>query len=777
MTAFEWAPLYTASLYAGLGVGLLLLVLLARRIARSPAARRGPLLLLRLALLAVLVVVLLNPVRVSEARLPSRPPEVVYLVDCSRSMALDRPTSRLNQVKRALRDARNYLPTDSPLKISLYRFGDQLAAATGADELQPTEEATRLLAALERLPARFEDGRPGGVVVFSDGRATETTGFDEIAAGYRRLGVPVHVFPVGDSRIIGDVAIQEVIAPRDAPAGSRVPVRVHLRSRGYADRRTEVRIRAQGDPNRPPLATLPITLSDGAQTHELLITHGGGDGRLAVEVPPFEGEAIRENNQVPFQIGARKPKIRVLYMEGSTRGNTPGVNEYHWIQDALTEDPNIECVSMEVDNQYAHQPRLYRIHDPNRGFPTTREELFSYDIVICSDISRGAFTQDQLNWTVELVAQRGGGFVMIGGHTSFGAGDWGNTVWDGLIPVDMSRQPLSAQGFPYADQTFNVRVPPEAERHPIWRIVDDPVRNREVLARMPPFTGTNLIQRLKPAATLLGLSDRPIQVVGIMPVFACESYGKGRTFAMATDSTYSWGTQFEMTWGEGDNRYFRKFWRNVIQWLAENSAGGNRRLRVETDKLIYRPGQPIKVNARAYDDRLEETTGYRVVARLRPGTPTAPNAEPPAPIQEATLVARTDERQYETELACPPLRLVPVAADSPLAPFRRATLDVTAYNGNKVAAQTTLDVQVLDDPIEFENPQPDPGRLEEIAAASGGRVLHTPEELAQVLGSITTVPGEVVVHKAPLWDNPLLWAVLVALLTVEWGLRRWWGLA
>src|SRR5262249_24881038 len=137
-------------------------------------------------------------------------------------------------------------------------------------------------------------------------------------AGYRRLGVPVHVFPVGDTRIIGDVAIQEVIAPRDAPAGSRVPIRVHLRSRGYADRRTEVRIRAQGDPNRSPLATLPITLNDGTQTCELLISHGTGDGRLVVEVPPFEGEAIRENNQVPFQIGARKPKIRVIYMEGST---------------------------------------------------------------------------------------------------------------------------------------------------------------------------------------------------------------------------------------------------------------------------------------------------------------------------------------------------------------------------------------------------------------------------------------------------------------------------
>ena len=71
-----------------------------------------------------------------------------------------------------------------------------------------------------------------------------------------------------------------------------------------------------------------------------------------------------------------------------------------------------------------------------------------------------------------------------------------------------------------------------------------------------------------------------------MPVFAAQTYGRGRTFAMATDSTVAWGTDFEKSWGEGDNRYFRKFWRNVVRWLAEGSAGSNRRLRVESDKVV-----------------------------------------------------------------------------------------------------------------------------------------------------------------------------------------------
>jgi hypothetical protein len=110
-----------------------------------------------------------------------------------------------------------------------------------------------------------------------------------------------------------------------------------------------VRIRLQTGPNRPPLATLPITLHDGSQTHKLRVdqrTSGvNAEARkLVAEVPPLRGEAVEDNYRVAFTIGPRKQKVRVIYMEG-----TPN-NEYHWVRDALAEDPNIECVAMEVNH-------------------------------------------------------------------------------------------------------------------------------------------------------------------------------------------------------------------------------------------------------------------------------------------------------------------------------------------------------------------------------------------------------------------------------------------
>ena len=126
---------------------------------------------------------------------------------------------------------------------------------------------------------------------------------------------------------------------------------------------------------------------------------------MVVEVLPLPGEAVAENNRVEFQIASKSNKIRVIYMEGSPDP------EYAFIRDALIESPDIECVAMSVDAQMNSQQTLHRIQDPSKGYPTTREELLSYDVVICSDISKSAFTPQQIEWTVELVAKRGGGFA------------------------------------------------------------------------------------------------------------------------------------------------------------------------------------------------------------------------------------------------------------------------------------------------------------------------------------------------------------------------------
>ncbi len=767
----QWSTSHAAWLFVATAGVLLALLWLARHFASAPSARRFLLLVLRACVFGLLLFILGNPVQVSEAKLPARVPGVIQLVDVSRSMGLDSPQSRLAQVQQTLNLSLQLTQAgQNKVRLSTFRFGKESEPLTGP--LQPRDDATRLLEALEDLPARFGEDLPKGVIVFSDGRSTDeiaSNTWNELAAGFKALGVPLHVFPVGNPNVSGDVAIRDVIAPRSVPPGVKVPVKVVVGSVGCAGERAEILIRSTGfEPTI--LARLPITLTDTDKTYDLTVESDRATESLVpliVEVPARPTEAFVQNNQVALKLLSRNPKLRVIYMEG-TLGN-----EYRWIRDALVEDPNIECLVLEVNAQYAQTPTLHRVTDPSRGYPTTREELFSYDVVLCSDINRVSFTPEQLQWTHELVSQRGGGFAMIGGNTSFGAGNWDQTIWDGMIPVDMSGR---QQGYGTIwNVNFQFQVPAETESHPVWRIVDDPRKNHEILQRIPPFYGTNRTDRVKPAATVLANSSVPLDGSGIIPVLTCQSFGKGRSVAFSPDSTVDWGRDFERLWGEaGDNRYFRKFWRNVVRWLGENSAGANRQLRLETDKLLYRPGEPIVLTALAFDEQQIATNKYRLVARLQ--APALPNAVQGAWLgNEEPLSPDPQNQSYSTRLESPAFEQVPANAAA-TSGHRMANIVVTAFDGDRQVAQTSVDFQILDDSPEYRDPRPDLALLTDLANTSGGQVLHTPQELANLLNSFPVVPGESAVFKTPLWDRAWVWLLLFGLLAAEWIVRRAWGL-
>jgi hypothetical protein len=466
--SMTWSHPYDTRFCLTFAAGLLALVFLAFRLGSRHSARSKSIIALRAAELAVLILIVLNPIKIERVERPGPLPSAIFLIDESRSMSLEAPNSRSEAVETMIRRGESMVPAERHPAIQKYGFGRDLYALSGERRAgrQPPADQTRLSQALEELATRFEDKPPFAVFVFSDGRSTEPDSLQGPGPLYRDLGVPVHVVPVGDPRIAGDVAVQSIDAPRDARPGTRVPVRVTLRSRGFDGERAELSIRSTSQRDQDVLATLPVTMTGGEQTHELTIDADRAKGELAVDVSPLPYEAVSANNSVPFRVRPRDPKLRVIYMEGSP------LPEYRYIHEALSEDPNITCVSMMADNMHAVHPRLYRLNEPRRGFPTTRKELLSYDVIICSDIALGAFTPEQLEWTVELVNKHGGGFVMIGGNRSFGPGGWDQTVWDGLIPVDISVHTGGDSEF--AIIPFKVNIPPQALNHPIWRIVDDP---------------------------------------------------------------------------------------------------------------------------------------------------------------------------------------------------------------------------------------------------------------------------------------------------------------
>jgi hypothetical protein len=253
-----------------------------------------------------------------------------------------------------------------------------------------------------------------------------------------------------------------------------------------------------------------------------------------------------------------------------------------------------------------------------------------------------------------------------------------------------------------------------------------------------------------------------------MPIFAAQPYQRGRTFAFAPDTTADWGRDFERVWGEnGDNRYFRRFWRNVVRWLAENSAAGNKRLQVATDRVIYRAGQPIVLSATAFDEKLQATTAYEVTAQFV-SADTKANLGAPVALQPSG-----SGQQYQGQLFL--AALAGDTASDAAAIQRTQTIQVKAKSKGQEIATVNVQVQILPDLHELLQPKVQPETLAKLAAATEGKVLHNSGDIIDLLSHMPAKQGDALISRQPLWDSPLLWLAILGLLAIEWSLRRMAG--
>lgn len=807
-----------------LAAGAIAVLLLLRLLSGPTAsiARRWGLYVLRGATLLVLLALLVNPVRVQEQPGSIDPPDVFYLVDSSHSMSMGTGTTRWDEVTGMIRDAQQLAGDRSHARVNLFRFGQKLAAIEPSqigikpadDQAQaaaapagkaktkalpaatPGDSDTLIAGALRQVSSRFGRSLPASLVLFSDGQARDAADVEKVAGYFKRLNVPIHVVPVGDSARGGDVAIVGVVAPDRVRRFSQVDVQVFLRSFGYEGRRSELVLSALGDDGQVQrkITSIPITLGKGIQSAGLTFQSDTQMRKLQVSIEPQSDEISTTNNRFPIEIGIDRTKIRVLYIEGNVtrlqpvrRGDrTETRGAFSDLQDALTEDADIECV---VLWSFPGSTELRRMVSganvgADRGFPDTVAELSAFDCIILSNISQESLSEKHLSWIENWVDRRGGGLCMAGGQFSFASGGWGKGVLEKILPVEMV---AAREDF---DPAAPILVQPTLAGavHPVWHIVSDEKQNREIVRSFPPFAAGNRLVRAKPNLTTV-LATAPRGQQEPAPVITVGRYGKGRSMAIAGGITEPLSGDFTR-WGVNDHRYYAKFWRNTVYWLTESSSIGRRRLIAAADKKVYRPGQTISLSALAYDEGANRTRDYRVVAMIEPAASTADLSSEFSPVRWPDGLPRTSGQEgpflewgeefelskgsgkegYEIQL--------PIAeALSAAAATQALRVELTAYEDLTQVDSTSLNIQVLDDPFELQNPFPNHEVLSRIAALSEGKVLTSAESLADELMKIPVKIGPPEVRKTPLWSRWPLLALLLGLLAVEWAWRRSVGLA
>lgn len=194
-------------------------------------------------------------------------------------------------------------------------------------------------------------------------------------------------------------------------------------------------------------------------------------------------------------------------------------------------------------------------HEVLEHFPESVAELGAYDVVILSDVGANTFllhpdtffksetTPNKLQVIADYVKE-GGAFGMMGGYMSFtgfeAKAKYRRTPIEEILPVTMLAED-------------------DREEHPEGLILQTADSQHPLLNGCKdgwtPLLGYNRLVAKPEADVVISWQGDPILAVG--------TYGKGRTFAWASDCAPHW---MPAAFCESDNN--KVMWENVLRWAA-----------------------------------------------------------------------------------------------------------------------------------------------------------------------------------------------------------------
>ena len=711
-----------------------------------PIGRRAQLGLsaLRALTLLVLIAVLLRPVIVVPPAVSDKT-LLPILVDVSRSMRLsdgEGPT-RMMQAQALARDLQNRL--GSSFRLELLTFGESLAEGD-VEHLAATAPRTSLNAAVTALADRHRQDRMAGVVLLSDGGAT-----DEPDNEHPRLpAAPIFAVGIGSAAPPRDREIVKLTAGEPILAGASVDLSVSAVSNGFAKEPVEFRVSANG---RPVDVRRVTPSADGAPIHELFTVSPDPDIATVytVEIPVASRELSSENNSRSVLVPPQKGRRRILVVEGA-----PGF-EHTFLKRALAHDPglDIDAVVRKGTND-AGRPTFFvqaggnRVKSLVNGYPATRAVLFAYDGIIFGNIEADFFTREQLALTADFVANRGGGLLVLGAR-SFERQGLVGTPLEGVLPVDLTDRRSAVLRTSNASVAAAPETAPNTAAltsdgfvHPATRLAASVEESRKRWSDLPALASVSPVGGPRPGAQVLAVS--PGTAGDLRPLLAVQRYGQGRSIVFAGEASWRWRMGKPAT----DTTY-ETIWRQMARWLTAAANG-------PVNLVPMAPSIP--------------GSSDRVVVTVK-------NAEF-QPVADAEVVVRVTGPDRQTRQLSPALSSPQDGRYTVAVRFEQAgvyRIEASASQGETRLGTSSRQVLAGGADLEMSQPRLNESVLRRLARETGGRYLNIGEADA-LDGLIRQLPpqlGEPEVKD--LWHNGLSLLLIIGLLAAEWIARRRAGLA
>lgn len=603
----------------------------------------------------------------------------------------------------------------------------------------PAATTTNLADGLRNRITDKEAERIAAVLV-SDGQHNE--GSSPLAAA-KMLGnrqIPVYSVCVGSTALPDDLAILNVKTPSAVFYKDRVKGEIVIKDDMPPGRPFTVKVECAGQvvwekrlsTEQTHLRSVPFDFP--VQT---LIEKVAGVKEKGVEVlnqalafraslSGVDGEKEKSNNESDFALHAIMQRRKVLILDGRPRW------EMRYVRNLFDRDDQWEVNALVADRGNEGWTR-----GKNPGqFPADKETLFAYDMIVFGEVPRQFLNKlEEQEWIRDFVAKRGGGMLVIDGRRGH-ISNFSGTPLEALFPVDWKADPIKPKALKPTER---------GSRLAMLQIAAEAEKNADAWASLLPPHWVAPARVLPGSEVLVEAVDGERKI----PALVYRRFGAGKVLYSGFDESWRW--RYEVA-----DLYHQRYWNQIVREIMEPPfTVRDARTSLNVGKLVYGPDESVDIRARLRDAEGRPVTGTNAEALIyKDGK------------KVATVKLAADENAaglFQGQAGSLPagsyeVRVRPEGAPEP---------DGTVKTEFKVQPREAGELAVLNANEDL---------LRQVAAQSGGEFFRE-EEAAELANRLEPLSRERVFESdTMLWQSWWWFAPLVALLTVEWILRKWTGM-
>lgn len=722
-------------------------------------------------------------------------------------------------------------------RVRKYRFSNTLEPTDSLQEITNSGTGSDVYRSLESVRDRYNGQPLAGVLLVTDGMATDSRPKEWI----RELGFPIYPVRIAGkeftSESIRDIRIANITTRQSDFEAAPVTIQANVSHHGFSEESVTVDlVDSEGKVQESKVLKLgsnnqltPVEFrfrpeNSGVQGYQVVVrrtavlqqenTDTNAERKSALKAVIDREEATLGNNARYQVIDRGRGPYKILYFAG--RPNW----EFKFLKRALDEDDEIKLTSLiriankqpkfnfreskvdssnplfsgfedisDEEKQKYDEPVFVRMGVTEAGqlklgFPKKAEELFEYCAIILDDLEPEFLSQADQSLLRQFVTVRGGSLIVLGGTESMRGKGFQNSILSQMLPFygddNYRSQAMNDSGKATPDaasssesKAYRYQLTREGWLQPFLRLAENESSERERLRAMPSFEVINSLAKIKPGASVL--AEATIIEPGVrstnakedsslsdetLPVLITQRFGKGRSSAFTIGDMWRWGLHKPASVSSGKEPNaspLAQSWRQMVRWLISDVPHSvDLRLvqDAEQNQSSSRKSFHLQVDAKDVDFNVVENANVQVTVISPSGKTMVSRAEPSRQAvgtYEATFVGDV-EGVYS------------------------ATAEVTSSNGREIgSAQLGWTYEPL--AREYQSLGENTGFLESLATESGGEVIES-NDLDRFVANLPTRRAPIVETRIyQLWHQS--WVLILALgcLSIEWGIRRRYGMA